>query len=59
MARLLKSSKFWLAVLGVVNTLVSHYLNIPVEVWASVDALFLVVIASICAEDVATKSNSK
>lgn len=55
MQRLWKSSKFWLAVLGVVNTLVSHYLDIPPEVWASVDALLLTVIVSITAEDAAAK----
>lgn len=52
---LLKSRKFLLAVLGVVNTLVSHYLDVPTEVWASVDALLLAVIAGIAAEDVAEK----
>jgi hypothetical protein len=57
MTRLLHSSKFWLAVLGVINTVVSHYLNIPAEVWASVDGLLVTVIASTAAEDVAEKSS--
>lgn len=59
MQRLLKSSKFWLAVLGVINTLVSYYLNVPAEVWASVNALFLTVIITVCAEDVALKFNKQ
>ena len=57
MNRLLHSSKFWLAVLGVVNTIASYYLNIPDEIWASVDALLVTVIVTIAAEDVAEKSH--
>ena len=56
---LLKSRKFLLAILGVANTLTSHYCNIPTEVWASIDALLLAVIAGIAAEDSAEKSVNK
>lgn len=56
---LLKSRKFLLAILGVINTLVSHYCNIPAEVWASIDALLLAVIAGIAAEDSAEKFSNK
>lgn len=48
---LLLSRKFLLAVVAVINTLVSHYASIPVEVWASIDLLLGVVIASIAYED--------
>ena len=30
---LFKSRKFWMAVLGVINTCVGFYLDIPAEVW--------------------------
>jgi hypothetical protein len=56
---LLRSRKFMLAVLGVVNTLVSHYLDIPPDVWQSVDALLLAVIAGIALEDAAAKVAAK
>jgi uncharacterized Tic20 family protein len=48
---LFRSRKFLVALLGVITTLVSHYLNIPAEVWASIDALLLTVIAGIAYED--------
>jgi hypothetical protein len=59
MQRLLKSSKFLLAVLGVVNTLVSHYLSIPDDVWQSVNVLLLAVVAGIAVEDAAAKVAAK
>ena len=52
---LLYSRKFWLAVFGVVQTLVSHYLEIPADIWGAIDALVGVLIASIAAEDAALK----
>jgi hypothetical protein len=52
---LLRSRKFLLACLGVVNTLASHYLDIPKDVWLSIDALLLAVIAGIAVEDAAEK----
>ena len=56
---LLKSRKVLLACLAVINTLVSHYLEIPAEVWQAVDALIIVLIAAIAAEDAAQKSAGK
>jgi len=54
--QILLSRKFLLALLGFVNTIVSHYLKLPTEVWAAVDALLLVVIAGIAYEDGQQKS---
>lgn len=53
--KLLYSRKFLLAAYGVVQTLVLHYLNVPQDIIAAVDALVLVVIAGIAAEDSAMK----
>jgi hypothetical protein len=55
---LLRSRKFWLAVLGVINTIVAHYFAVPEDVWQAINALLLVVIAGITIEDAATKINS-
>ncbi len=52
---LLKSRKFWLAVFGVVQALVLHYLSVPEEIWQSITALVMALIAAIAAEDVAYK----
>ena len=46
-----KSRKFWLAVFGVAQALVLHYLNLPDEIWQSISALVMVLIASIALED--------
>lgn len=54
---LLKSRKFWLAVFGIAQALVLHYLSVPDEIWQSIAALVAVLIGSIAAEDVAAKSN--
>lgn len=59
MSTLLRSRKFWLAVFGIVQALVLHYLNIPEEIWQSIVALVGVLIASIAIEDAAMKSNIK
>jgi xanthine/uracil/vitamin C permease (AzgA family) len=56
---LFKSRKVLIAALGVVQTLVLHYLDIPPAVWASIDALLVAVITGITAEDVAEKLNKK
>ena len=53
MSSLLKSRKFWLAVFGVVQSLVLYYLAVPEPIWMSIDALVLTVIATITVEDVA------
>lgn len=56
MKSLLYSRKFWLAVFGIVQTLVFHFLpNFPAEVWAAIDALVIVLIGSIALEDAAEK----
>lgn len=52
---LLVSRKFWLAVFGVVQALVFHYLNVPDEIWQAIAALAGVLIASIAVEDAAEK----
>lgn len=52
---LLVSRKFWLAVFGVVQALVFHYLNVPDEIWQAIAALVGVLIASIAVEDAAEK----
>ena len=55
MSALIRNKSFWTAVLAVVQTLVLHYLNIDVEVWATIDALLLVVISIFATEDIATR----
>lgn len=55
MLALLKNKSFWMAVLAVVQTLVLHYLNIDAEIWASIDALLLVVISIFATEDLANR----
>lgn len=57
MASLLKSRKFWLAIVGVVQTVLFQYVpSFPKEVWLSIDGLLIVLIGSIAAEDAAEKS---
>ena len=51
-----KSRKFWLAVLGVIQTLTFHYFDFPQEVWASIDALLVALIMGIALEDAGEKS---
>jgi xanthine/uracil/vitamin C permease (AzgA family) len=53
---LLKSRKFWLAVFGLVQTVVLHYLNIPQDIWVAIDGLIVTVILSIAIEDAGEKS---
>lgn len=55
-ASLLKSRKVLLAFLGVVNTVAARYLSIPPDVWQAIDALLIVLIASIAIEDHGSKS---
>jgi membrane associated rhomboid family serine protease len=54
---LFKSRKVVLALVGIAQTLVAHYLEIPVEVWASIDGLIVAVIGGIAVEDAAEKRN--
>jgi arginine exporter protein ArgO len=58
--RLLYSSKFWLAVLALVQTVIFQFVpDFPEAVWQAIDAVLAVVIASIAAEDFAAKLNSR
>ena len=53
---LLYSRKFWLAVVGVVATIVMEYIpDFPREIWLAMDTLIIVVIGSIAVEDAAAK----
>jgi hypothetical protein len=54
MQALLKNPKFWLAVVGVVQSIVLNYIpSIPQGIWISIDALIAVVIASLTVDDAA------
>ena len=53
---LLHSRKFWLAVFGIVQALVLHYLQVPGDIWQSVVGLVMVLIAGIAIEDAGEKS---
>lgn len=56
MNSLLRSRKFWLAVFGVVQALVLHYLAVPSEVWQAVTGLVMALIAGIALEDAGEKA---
>lgn len=55
MSSLLYSRKFWLAVFGVVQALVLHYLSLPDEIWQAITGLVMVLIAGIALEDAGEK----
>ncbi len=55
MASLLKSRKFWLAVVGVVQVIVLDYLGLNPEIWQAIAALIGVLIAGIAVEDAGAK----
>lgn len=59
MSTLLKSRKFWLAVFGVIQSIVLHYLQIPDEIWQSIAGLVAVLIASIAIEDAGRNVSTK
>ena len=53
---LMRSRKFWLALFGVIQSIVFAALpNFPQEVWVAIDGLVVVLIGTIAAEDFATK----
>ena len=53
---LLHSRKFWIAVAALIQTLLFHFVaDFPPEVWASIDAVLIVLIGSIAYEDAAEK----
>jgi len=59
MASLLKSRKFWLAVLALVQTVLFQYVpGFPKEVWLAIDAFLIVLIGSIAYEDGQEKSTA-
>lgn len=53
---LIHSRKFWIAVFGLVQTIIFHLLpTFPAEIWQAIDTLAGVLIIAIAAEDVALK----
>lgn len=55
---LLRSRKFWLAVVSIVQTVLFQFVpDFPAEVWQAIDGLIVVLIAGIAAEDAAQKLN--
>jgi hypothetical protein len=58
MKSLLQSRKFWLAVIGVAQTVLFQFLpDFPPDVWQAINVLLLAVIAGIAVEDAAEKFN--
>ena len=54
--RILNSSKFWLAVVALAQTVLFQFVpSFPKEVWLSINAVIAIVIAGIAAEDFAAK----
>jgi len=53
---LLHSRKFWLMVVGLVQTVLFQFVpDFPMEVWLAIDGLLAVVITTIAVEDAAAK----
>ena len=53
---LLRSRKFWLAMFGVVQTIIFQYFpQFPQEVWQAIDVLVVTLIGAIAVEDAAAK----
>jgi hypothetical protein len=58
MKGLLKSRKFWLAMVALAQTVLFQFVpSFPKEVWISINAVLAVLITSIAVEDAADKSN--
>lgn len=54
---LLKSRKFWIAVIAITQTVVFGLIpSFPPEIWAAIDALAVVLIGAIAHEDAARHS---
>jgi len=54
---LLHSRKFWLAVFGVVQSVVLNYIpDFPQEIWQSINVLIIALIGSIALEDAGLKA---
>lgn len=59
MASLLHSRKFWIAVFGLIQTILFQFVpDFPPAVWQSIDALVVVLITMIAFEDAAEKSGN-
>lgn len=57
MASLLKSRKFWLAVFGLLQTILFQFVpTFPDSVWQAINILVIVLITAIAVEDGAEKS---
>ena len=57
MKSLLNSRKFWLAIAGVGQTLLFHFLpDFPDAIWQSINVLIAVLIAGIAVEDAGMKA---
>ena len=56
MNTLIRSRKFWLAVFGVVQAIVLHYLSVPEEIWQAITVLVTALIAGIAIEDAGEKA---
>lgn len=53
---LFRSRKFWLAIFGIVQTIVFNFIpDFPPEIWAAIDALVIVLITTYAWEDAAVK----
>jgi len=53
---LLKSRKFWLAVIAVVQTIVFQFIpSMPDEVWQAINVILLFLVGMIAVEDAALK----
>jgi len=56
--QLFASRKFWLAVIGVAQTVLFQFVpDFPAEVWQAINVLLLAVIGGIALEDAADKLN--
>lgn len=55
---LLRSRKFWLAVFGLCQTILFHFIpTFPPEIWQAIDVLVVVLIGAIAYEDAARLGN--
>ena len=56
MSSLLHSRKFWLAVFAVAQTVLFNFVpDFPPDIWQAIDALVIVLICAIAAEDMGAK----
>jgi len=60
MSSLLHSRKFWIAVFGLIQTIVFQFVpSFPQEIWMAIDTLVIVLIGAIAWEDAAEKGNKR